>query len=197
MIKSGSSYSAFYALSPPSPKNPSIMSVTANIFQDYSHVGRELRQNRINGFSQSELWLTSNSFSLEDFWASIPEAQSRQVGCHAEANSLSLGFGAFLLGRPMLDKPESQYLFMFYRPLITVSTCRGTSQRSITFLDYHKKIFALNKRENIVTFNKCIILKHCGSTTLPLIISSSGLSGQGHTEGQKSDLFVWRATLNN
>lgn len=75
-IHRGWSSHTFLAWFPPHTTNPSIMSASANIFQDHRRVGGR-------GRGVSGLWLTTNTFPSDVLWAqrgvSIPEAQGGGV----------------------------------------------------------------------------------------------------------------------
>lgn len=94
---------------PPQPPNPSIipvkwyLSVRITVLWGEIHGETEMKGFLLKRAGTECLWLTPNRFSLDDSWArtgsaSLPEAQRPWAGCHAQAMSLSLGHGAFLLG---------------------------------------------------------------------------------------------------
>lgn len=124
---------------PPQPQNPSIIPVNWCLSVRITVLWEEIHsETEMKGFLPKRavtecLWLTPNRFSLDDSWArtgraSLPEAQRPRAGCHAQAMSLSLGHGAFLLGGATVDKSDSHDLFMLYLPRL-MNLSRGGQDR--------------------------------------------------------------------
>lgn len=189
-----------FPLSRPPLRNLSIMSVSAVIFQDQSHVklktGSKWNRKK-KGFYPSELWLTPNRFTLDECWARtggapLPEARRpcSRLSCpgwEPLSGPCCLPSGELNAGKAWQPWP----IHLLSHP--GLSTYEGVgptdrqTDRGIVFLDCDQNKTIIYKNfKGKVDFRTSRVSKAVSPQRVAIeishIISSSGLSGQGRAE---------------